>query len=500
MKKKLLFVAMTVLALASCSSDETVAVKQDSPISFRPLVNGVTRTANGAGLKSSWETGDKLYVHASNSDGKLFQDEFVKEATGGFNSTAKHYWPSDMSALKKVTFTAFWGAAQKTWAATGDENQLNAKYTVDNDVTEQMDLLIAKKEVSEKPASGTGVELNFRHMLSQIAVKVRNTEANMKITVTGVRIGYAAKAGTFTYTGGVTDTRTNSDGTIGTATLVPRTDWSIDNADKATDASDFRFDQNVTDLVLTGSTFAQDFTDFTPYIMMPQQLTAASAYSTSENPGAVITATAPTLNGAYIALKMTIEGYDPAANSGAGATTGTLVNEQWCYWPIGTEWKPGYKYTYTIDAGQGGYQPTDQDNDKDDLDPVFGDDAYIWFSPDCTIDYWVADYAYVPDVPAVARDAEFDFVDSSTPSISLPAGANGTYTIIIKLATGKNLTATADNNFTLDSANLTDNGDGTYTLTGTLAGNLVGSKTSTITITNTTDSQSMTISIIQAAP
>lgn len=499
MKKKLLFVAMTVLALASCSSDETVAVKQDSPISFRPFIEGVTRTANGPGLKETpWETGDKLYVYADFDGAKLFQDEFVKEATGGFNSTAKHYWPSGISSTKKVTFTAFWGAAQKTWATSNDENQLNAKYTVDNDVTKHMDLLIAKKEVSAKPAGG--VELNFRHMLSQIAVKVRNTEANMKITVTGVRIGYAAKAGTFTYSGGVTDTKTVDDKNSGTATLVPRANWTIAAGDDATATSDFRFDQDVT-LTLTGSTFASDFTNgFTPYIMMPQQLTAASAYSANEDPGAVTSATDPTLTGAYIALKMAIEDKTTAA---------PILAEQWCYWPIGTEWKPGYKYTYTIDAGEGGYQPTDQNDDKTTLDPVFDNSAYIWFSPDCTIDVWVADYAYVPEVPAVARDAEFDFVKDVTENISLPAGANGTYTIKINLASGPILTATADNNFTITSVGnqLVDDTHGQYTLEGTLDGNLVGSKISTIIITSDkgtstdpSDDETMTIKITQAAP
>ena len=495
MKKKLLFVAVTVLALASCSSDETVAVKQESPISFRPFVEGVTRTANGAGLKTAWETGDKLYVYAAYNGGKLFQDQFVKEATGGFNSTAKHYWPTDMSASKKVTFTAFWGAAQKTWSASNDENQLNAKYTVDNDVTKHMDLLIAKKEVGTKPTAGTGVELNFRHMLSQIAVKVRNTEANMKITVTGVRIGYVAKDGTFIYTGGVTDTETQDGTNSGGATLVARTNWTIAGGDAATDAAGFRFDQNVTATVLTGSTAATNLTDFKSYIMMPQELNAADDYSARATNGSVTAD--PTLNGAYIALKMTIEGYDPAANSGAGATTGTLVAEQWCYWPIGTEWKPGYKYTYTIDAGQGGYQPTDQNNTVG-LDPIFGGDAYIWFSPDCTIDYWV-DANYVVSMP-VARTESYAFANGTTETINLGAGENGDYTFeITDLAAGYNVTAAATNNFTA-SPTVTDNGNGKVTITGTLLPNGSTSVTSAITITDTNASQSMTINIVQAAP
>ena len=490
MKKKLLFVAVTVLALASCSSDETVAVKQESPISFRPFVEGVTRTANGAGLKTAWETGDKLYVYAAYNSGKLFQDEFVKEATGGFNSTAKHYWPTDMSASKKVTFTAFWGAAQKTWAASGDENKLNDPYTVDNDVAKHKDLLIAKKEVGTKPTAGTGVELNFRHMLSQIAVKVRNTEANMKITITGVRIGYAAKTGTFTYSGGVTDTPTSDGTNSGGATLVARTDWTIAGGDKATSDAAFRFDQNVTATDLTGTTAATDLTGLKSYIMMPQQLTAASDYSARATNGSVTAD--PTLNGAYIALKMTIEGYDPAAS----ATTGTLVSEQWCYWPIGTEWKPGYKYTYTIDAGQGGYQPTDQNNTAG-LDPIFGDDAYIWFSPDCTIDYWV-DANYVVSMP-VARTESYAFANGTTKTINLGAGENGDYTFeITDLAAGYTVTAMGDNNF--PSPTVTDNTGGKVTITGTLKPNGPTLVTSTITITDTNAGESMIIKIIQAAP
>ena len=114
MKKYLLIMAVAALALTSCSSDETIAVNQGDAISFRPLVNNLTRTANGAGLKASWETGDVLHVYADYYGAKLFQDDFTKESSGGFNSSTKHYWPTDISSTKKVTFTAFWGAAQKT--------------------------------------------------------------------------------------------------------------------------------------------------------------------------------------------------------------------------------------------------------------------------------------------------------------------------------------------------------------------------------------------------
>lgn len=484
MKKYLLIMAVAALALTSCSSDETIAVNQSDAISFRPLVNNLTRTANGAGLKASWETGDVLHVYADYNGAKLFQDDFTKESSGGFNSSTKHYWPTDISSSKKVTFTAFWGAAQKSWTAAGDENKLAAKYTVDNDVTKQMDLLIAKKEVSAKPAAGAGVELNFRHMLSQIAVKVVNNEANMKITVTGVRIGYVSNAGTFTYSGGVTDQNTTDNTNSGGATLVARTDWSTD---VATNGTTSQFDQSVTATALTGVTAATSLTDFKPYILMPQQLIAASDYSTRESSGAVTTATAPTLNNAYIALKMAIE---------ETSTSAPLLAEQWCYWPIDTEWKPGYKYTYVVDASQGGYQPTDQDNTTG-LDPVFGG-SYIWFTPSCTIDAWV-DANYGVSMP-VARTVSYAFANATNQTIYLNAGENGDFTIILTgLTTGKSLSASATGNFT-PSPTVTDNLDGTYTLTGTLSANGPTAVYSVITINNTSDVESMTITIVQPAP
>lgn len=491
MKKKLLFVVVTVLALASCSSDETVAVKQDSPISFRPFIEGVTRTANGAGLKSSWETGDILHVYAdfhdnsAGTDTKYFQADFTKQASGGFTSANNYYWPT-FDTGDKITFTAFWGADQKTSGSSGYQYELASKFTVDNTVANQKDLLIAKKAETAKVAP---VVLNFRHMLSQVVVKVRNTEANMKITITGVRIGYAAKTGSFKYTGDVTDARTNSDETIGSATLIARTNWTIDDADKATAASDFRFDQDVT-LTLTGSTAAQNLTGFKPYIMMPQQLTLASAYSIAENPGAVTTVTDPKLTGAYIALKMAIVDNTTAA---------PILAEQWCYWPIGTEWKPGYKYTYTIDAGQGGYQPTDQNDDKTTLDPVFDNSAYIWFSPACTIDYWV-DAKYGISMP-VARSASYAF--GTDQAIPLDAGANGPYDILITgLTVGHTISAAGTNNFTASPTvtPTTVADDGEVHITGTLTANTTAVASSVITITDETSSTSMTITITQDAP
>lgn len=499
MKKYLFILAAAALGFASCSNDDVVAentgLNDANTISFRSLVEGATRAANGAGVKSAWETGDILYVTAERTvsavTSKYFQDQFVKDGTG-FNSETKYYWPSDITT-NNLTFTAFWGAEQKTWTAAGDGKSLATAYTVPGAVNSQKDLLFAMHTQNSKPADG-GVVLNFRHMLSQVCVKVANDQPNLKITITGVRVGYLNKIGTFTYTGDATDTKETS---ANNATKIARTDWTL--TDDASKDATYLFQQDVTSTVLDGTAGAQAFAGgFSSWILMPQQLTAATAYTAAVAPASATHADPATLNGAYLALKMAI----------ADKTTDApIVAEQWCYWPINTEWKPGYKYTYTINAGSGGYEPTDQDNNTD-LDPVL-DNLVIWFQPTCTIDEWVPEN-YGISAP-IARTASYAYSNGSTQTINLIAGANGPYDITITgLTAGHNVTASATNNFTA-APTVSNSGvvpaNGTLTITGTLSANTTTSVSSVITITDdngtagdTGDDTSMTITIIQAAP
>lgn len=493
MKKNFFIAAVAALALASCSNDEVVQSAQTSPdnaISFRPLMNNVTRAANGTGLKSAWETGDILYVTAMRGEAKYFQDQFVKDGTG-FNSANKHYWPSDIGT-NNITFTAFWGAAYKTWAADGDQYKLASTYTVPDAVAEQKDLLFAMKTETSRPTDG-GTVLNFRHMLSQICVKVANDQPNLKITLSGVRVGYLNKAGDFTYSGAttsVTNTQVTDATNSANAVLIPKENWA--KTDNASKNASYLFEQTVS-MTLNGETAAAVPTSYSPWILMPQALSAATAYTEARTTAGPVNDSYKDLNGAYIALKLAFVDKD---------TNVPIVAEQWCYWPIGTTWNPGYRYTYTVNAGSGGYQPTDQDNNTD-LDPVL-DNLVIWFQPTCTIDTWV-DENYGISAP-IARTANYAFSNGTTQTINLGAGANGTYDITITgLTEGHSVTAAATNNFTA-APTVSNSGtvpaNGTLTITGTLSANGTAEVTSAITITDTTadPAQVMTINIVQAAP
>ncbi len=471
-KNNLLILAVAALGFAACANDETTAVNEklaeSNAISFRANVGGNMRTPNGNGVKTTpWENGDKLYVYATYKTAKYFQDQFDYDGSTGFFSTTKYYWPSDVSS-NHVTFDAFWGAAQ----STSNGKELASAYTVDTDVDNSKDLLYANEEIDDKPADG-GVALNLRHMLSQVIVKVANDQANLKITVGGFRIGYIAKTGTFLYTGG--KTTINETGSK-TATLIKRTDWTVTSA-----AADNKFDQEAVDMATLTSTAAATVLG-KAWIMMPQDLRAATAYSSPETKGSV--SGDPTLNGAYIAVKMKIESLDNAADKNV---VGTVVAEQWCYWPIGTEWKPGYVYTYTVNVGSGGYQPRDQDNDSQ-LDPVL-DGAFIWFTPSCSVDAWVAEERYIGDVTYTAGATYTYNVANGTTGVQSfkVTGLTPGSTVAVESATNNNKLSGITVSPTTVPAN------GTVTVSGTLADNEGTVQTSTITLNETGAGTSTTI-------
>ena len=375
MKKHLYLFAAAALALASCSSDETIAenqgLQEGNEISFRTVVDGTTRSTAGPMTGgTNFAIGDVINVYAGftpseQSEAKYFQDDFTKQETGGFTSVAKHYWPAFASG-DKLTFTAIYGATQ-TANTPGNIDD----YSPATAAASQMDVMVAKKEETAKE---TPVVLNFRHALSQIVVNVKNTNAALDFDITGVRIGYVSTTGDFTYNGGVTTDQQPTSQTEPSYTLVPANNWT---PAAVTDANTNKYDQASTGTI-TSTQATTALSSFNSWLLIPQTKTAATAYAAATQGTA---ASNPTLNGSYIALELEIYNYNGSARSGK------LVAKQWCYWPCAFTWNPGYKYTYTVDLAGGGYQPINTESASTTLDPVLGN--VIVFSPDCTVDYWV---------------------------------------------------------------------------------------------------------------
>jgi hypothetical protein len=374
MNKKLFFLAIAALGLAACSNDDVVEINQSledaNTISFRPLNNGMTRATE----KTAFATNDQISVRANKGTADYFNALFTYNGTTFSPSvTSSHYyWPSDIADEdgKRVTFYATYGVEQ-----TGDGAFSLSSFAGETDI------LFAKTVYAAKPSGGTAT-MNFRHALSEIVVQAKNTNAGLQAVITGVKVGYVAKSASFSCDL-VTDTKITS----ATGTSIPNLDQSVWTRTKPTSANGFEYEKSsLSATTLTGVQSATAITGFTPWMLIPQNLSTGQSEGNPQYTKAYVnastTAENPNLNCAYIALKMAIKNNDASKSS--------VIAEQWCYWPIFESWEPGKKYTYIIDVAGGGYQPRNQGPDETTtLDPVLAG-SEITFNA-CSIDVWVTD-------------------------------------------------------------------------------------------------------------
>lgn len=394
MKKHLFLFAAAALALASCSNDETLESAATSPsneISFNAVSEGMTRAAdasfaNGTSFKvTAFPTGTTTATYFSN---------VVYTATVGttFTSTNKYYWPAEDGKLD------FYAWAPSTYSA-GSGDYTSFEITPGTTIGSQPDFVYAvTKGWGKNTRSGAnGVTINFRHAESKIAIKLENSNPNLKITVGDVSIGNLRGTETFSWNG-VTDGTTptaassaNTDGqyTSGTLTYLNGT-WTASSAQTSvytvameSDASYNVFDGTVAAKTLYSSNPASNY----DMILIPQVLNAQSTYSASTEDAS--------FNGAFIKVQIKIQNKENDAYIVGAA--GTYVT---ALWPLqALTWLPGHKYTYTVDLAGGGYSEDNTDDNDNDLDPILEGSEIKFVS--VTVDDWseVAGSVYTTDLP-----------------------------------------------------------------------------------------------------
>lgn len=350
--KKIFLFAATALALGACSNDETTEVNLGNAIEFTTTVGGQTRATD----KLAFANGDVFNVWATygnNGDPQnYFKQDYEFNGTDWRSTATPYYWPATVDGTNNtMTFDAIWPASiSRTVYGTFN-------YTVVDNAAAQEDVLYAKHVSTTKET--TGVPLNFRHTLSQIIVKAKNSSSTLKFVVTGVQVAFVNKAGTFTYIADNTDTKD--------AANFAQNCWVKTDGDASAASA---YTQTLTSATIAANAAATALGK--SWILMPQAQSIAAAYTGDAADAAMA--------GAYLAVKMEIQ----------NATDGTVIAaDQWCCFPIAIDWNPGYKYTYTIDLAGGGYKEKNDGTDTTettDLDPVL-ENQEIFFV-DCTIDAW----------------------------------------------------------------------------------------------------------------
>lgn len=344
MKKNLLMTAaMTAVLLTGCSSDEEIANIETSAKN----AIGFNIVSNKAETKATPITPDNLTdtdfdVFALNStSGDIFMGnisgtdgiQINHNGTGWVyaNPSELAYWPThslDFYAINPSIEDFAQGTDGYLSYVINSNKQTIQYITIDefhenSGMGKNIDVMYATAKGKTKESNFGVVELNFKHILSQVMFNAKVQQAFMRVTIKEMKIHNFAVGGTFTFpTENVNPTQEN---------------WEINKAKTV-----YTIKENGTDIVVNSTETPVDITDASnPMLFVPQTLTAWATTA-----GAPMTKEDADKEGngfqSYLEVTCTIE------QSVSTVYDGTL------YIPFGTEWQPGKRYIYTLNFG-GGY-------------------------------------------------------------------------------------------------------------------------------------------------
>ncbi len=384
MKSKFFYGALAVLSLAACSQDEVVDVNRNGDeIKFSVVTNKATRAE---AVYSNTNKDFSFNVWASHNNATYIDGDNITTADQGTtwtNATGNRYWPEDGN----INFYAA-NAGTTNWN-NGTNPTIN--FTVKDNVGEQEDLLYAVTLGQNKANNAAGVNMNFRHALSQIVFKAKNTNQNLYVEIYGVTVCNLHKTGTYSYP--TTGTGTNFDEDE-SATGEPTADTRDALGSWATLTGNGTQDYNITwseAITLTGDkdnaeVKALNGQTTTSMLLLPQTTTAW-------DPATETNLTAAT--GTYFLVKCNmynVKGteYDPDSDVLVWGKDG--VGKEVAI-PVEINWTQGNKYVYTFvfDDANGGYDP--ENPDQPSMTPI-------------TFKVTVDDFDYVSDTPVDVKKEE----------------------------------------------------------------------------------------------
>ncbi len=341
MKSKYLAVALSAVALTACNNEDVLEVNQGRGISFQVATEASTRAT-----ATTTSTIDNFKVWGF-TDGKTLMNGIEVSKSGSeWTYDGTIFWPATDVDFYSVSPAENCGG---TVNITKDKQEIT-NFTVNTDQASQVDLLYAVNK-GEKKADheASPVSINFRHALSQIVFKAKNTNENLKVIVKGVKIANIKKAGDFTYPDAATTVHNNS--TTGSIVATTQGTWSnVSTAEKFSAGMD---DAGVT---LDGKVeTAKDLSNATGALfMIPQALTPWNPSTTgalnADNTGVYFLLNCQILSGTNKDIQVWPSDADETfAEIAVPANTLT--------------WEQGKKYVYTFIFGEGaGYEPGENPN------------------------------------------------------------------------------------------------------------------------------------------
>lgn len=342
MRSKLFYGLIASMALTACSTDELVSVNENgNEISYGIGAETPSRALDSY-CNSVLPGSFKVWASTS-STGNLYIDGdlIVKSGNGSTSytdATAKRFWPEES--------LDFFGEVNgdNNFDFNGGQPKFN-DFTVADAVGQQVDLLYGVK----RGVSHEVVQMNFRHALSQIVFRARNTNPKLHVEVSGVAVGHIGSQATFTFPAtGNTDPNYENHTDMGDATVLPGAGIWTDAQASLLKQYEARFapvtvGSDLTGLTLPGDNHVNGFAN--AMMLIPQTVQAWDPSVKGE-----------TYNGAYFLVKCKLANI---AGTEYNASTDQTLYDGYAAIPVEIDWKQGVRYIYTFvfGEGNGGYLP-----------------------------------------------------------------------------------------------------------------------------------------------
>lgn len=318
MKKNFLFAAVALAAMTSCSNDEVVNVNNGDAISFRASLDKAISRSNVTSLANL----QAFNVTAIGNGNNYFTNLGVTSADGGssWTTASTYYWPSF-----NLDFYAYSPQNVKDILNITKDESVITSFTPEKEVANQKDLVVAFNSGTRAANEGSGVPLNFKHTLSQIAVQAKCLNPNIKIEVKGIRIVNMATTANFAFP----RVQTTTDYTL------PQAQWTNLSGKNELDKA-YKI-EGETSVVLNDKVQSIMFGD-NNFMLIPQKLDKWSENTSTQ--------------GAYLSVLCRISNMDGDREVllYPQPTLGNPQTDKYAYSAVAidTNWLPGKKYTYTL--------------------------------------------------------------------------------------------------------------------------------------------------------
>lgn len=346
---KILAVAAVATVFASCSNEEELAnvgKSESNAIRFAGIsglsdtrttpINTTNLTTTNFDVMAFMSADNALFMGGKHELGHSDQGVKIVYNTSAWDYADKDqqaYWPTagdvDFYAVSPAMMNdliPYFGydmtSAAKTIIYTTFDEYGSSRSTIAN-----QDVMYAVAKGLNKTNNGTtAVQMNFKHILSQVVFKAKTTSSILEVDVKSVKIHNFVHSGTFTLPAGepaMSNWSTSPDEAVSIATVK-------------LNAANVKTNNAVVDLSDMAS----------PLMMIPQQLKKWSTYSAGT---AVSKADADNAKECYLEISMKLKQND-------SYLIGSAAEYKTVYVPFdnGTGWEPGKRYIYTLIFG-GGY-------------------------------------------------------------------------------------------------------------------------------------------------